>query len=137
MSAYAIYRLPHEDHATQIRQTEGEPVELKTLTELNGRSGFVVAPFEVTDSQPILVIQGEAERVDLLSRSVECGVWSENTPAADSSLRGNLTPHSILLTPPSSLLTPHYKVDFANFHSQLENDTFRKIVLARCVDEQR
>ena len=65
MSAYAIYRLPHEDHATQIRQTEGEPVELSTLTELNGRSGFVVAPFEVTDSQPILVIQGEAERVDL------------------------------------------------------------------------
>jgi isochorismate synthase len=128
MSSYAIYRLPHEDHATQIRQTEGEPVELKTLTELNGRSGFVVAPFEVTDSQPILVIQGEAERVDLLSRSVECGVWSENTPAADSSLRGNLTPHS-------TLLTPSYKVDFANFHSQLENDTFRKIVLARCADE--
>ena len=103
MSAYAIYRLPHEDHATQIRQTEGEPVELKTLTELNGRSGFVVAPFEVTDSQPILVIQGEAERVDLLSRSVERGVWSENTPAADSSLRGNLTPHSTLLTPHSTL----------------------------------
>ena len=40
-----------------------------------------------------------------------------------------------LLTPPSSLLTPHHKVDFANFHSQLENDTFRKIVLARCADE--
>ena len=135
MSAYAIYRLPHEDHATQIRQTEGEPVELSTLTELNGRSGFVVAPFEVTDSQPILVIQGEAERVDLLSRSVECGVWSANTPAADSSLQGNLTPPSTLLTPHSSLLTPHYKVDFANFHSQLENDTFRKIVLARCADE--
>ena len=27
MSAYAIYRLPHEDHATLIQQTEGEPVD--------------------------------------------------------------------------------------------------------------
>lgn len=128
MSAYAIYRLPHEDHATQIRQTEGEPVELGALTELNGHSGFVVAPFEVTGSQPILLIQGETERVDLLPRSEACGMRRENTPAADSSLQGDITPHF-------SLLTPHYKVDFANFHSQLENDTFRKIVLARCADE--
>ena len=60
MSAYAIYRLPHEDHATLIRQTEGNPVELHSLTELNGKQGFVVAPFEVKANQPILVIQGEA-----------------------------------------------------------------------------
>ena len=33
------------------------------------------------------------------SRSEECGVWSENTPTADSPFQGNLTPHSTLLTP--------------------------------------
>ena len=60
MSAYAIYRLPHEDHATLIRQKEGDPVELHSLTELNGRQGFVVAPFEIKSGQPIVVIQGEA-----------------------------------------------------------------------------
>ena len=54
MSAYAIYRLPHEDHATLIRQTEGNPVELHSLTELNGKQGFVVAPFEVKSETPIL-----------------------------------------------------------------------------------
>ena len=32
------------------------------------------------------------------SRSEECGVWSENTPTADSPFQGNLTPHSTLLT---------------------------------------
>ena len=37
--------------------------------------------------------------IDGLLRSEECGVRSENTPAADSSLRGNLTPHSTLHTP--------------------------------------
>jgi isochorismate synthase len=71
MTAYAIYRLPHEDHATLIRQTDGEPVELHSLTELNGRQGFVVAPFEVTAQQPILVIRADEVR------SVECGVRSE------------------------------------------------------------
>ena len=70
MSAYAIYRLPHEDHATLIQQTEGEPVECFSCTELNGKSGFVIAPVEVKEDQPILLIQGE-------SRRVACGVWSE------------------------------------------------------------
>ena len=41
------------------------------------------------------------------SRSEECGVRSENTPAADNSRQGNLTPHSSLLTPQEdSLHTP-------------------------------
>ena len=36
---------------------------------------------------------------DKESWNEECGVWSENTPAADTSLQGDLTPHSTLLTP--------------------------------------
>lgn len=31
MPAYAIYRLPHEDHATLIRQTDGEPLQLSLV----------------------------------------------------------------------------------------------------------
>ena len=57
MSAYAIYRLPHEDCATLVQQTEGEPAEFLSCTELNGKHGFVVAPFEVTAQQPILLIR--------------------------------------------------------------------------------
>ena len=37
--------------------------------------------------------------VDLLSRSVECGVWNENSSAAESVHDSNLTPHSTLHTP--------------------------------------
>ena len=119
MSAYAIYRLPHEDHATLIQQTEGEPVECFSCTELNGKSGFVVAPFEVKENQPILLIQGE-------SRRVECGVRNGECLRAECNL-----------PPPSSLLPPrNYAIDFANYHSQLELGTFRKIVLARCAEEK-
>ena len=57
MSAYAIYRLPHADHATLIQQTEGEPSEYQLCSELNGKRGFVVAPFQVTVQQPILMIR--------------------------------------------------------------------------------
>ena len=57
MSAFAIYRLPHADHATLIQQTEGEPAEYHLCSELNGKRGFVVAPFQVTAQQPILLIR--------------------------------------------------------------------------------
>ena len=65
MSAYAIYRLPHEDHATLITQSVGEPMELHSLTELNGKQGFVVAPFEVKADQPVVLIQGKTETIAL------------------------------------------------------------------------
>ena len=125
MSAYAIYRLPHADHATLIQQTEGEPAEYLSCKELNGKHGFVVAPFQVTAQQPILLIRPDRVETMKLSRSEECGVQSEKCLSAEY----NLTPHSSLHTP------QEYAIDFANFHAQLEVGLFRKIVLARCANE--
>lgn len=114
MQAYAIYRLPHEDHATIIRQKTGDPVELSSLNELNGRSGFVVAPFEVTPNQPVVLIEGTPEQVSLDNKNI---------------LLDNKNIRNI------NKGTDYYRIDFANYHSQLENGHFRKIVLARCADE--
>ena len=116
MSAYAIYRLPHEDHATMITQTEGNPVELHSLAELNGKQGFVVAPFELKADQPVVVIRADE------SRNVECGMWN-----VECGMR---------FVGPHSTFHDHYSIDFANYHAQLKNDHFRKIVLARCADEK-
>ena len=159
MSAFAIYRLPHEDHATMIRQTKGEPVELHSITELNGKQGFVVAPFEVKDDQPVMLIEGEKtivplEATQFIMSSVPPSVMSSVPPSVMSS--GVETSHGFMpigeaKTSPTEIheisprallgrddkpLTTYYKVDFANYHSQLKNDTFRKIVLARCADEK-
>ena len=120
MSAYAIYRLPHEDHATVIRQSSGEPLELHSLPQLNGKYGFVVAPFEVKAEQPVVLIQGETEEVFLDRRTEEHIFLDRRTEEHKSSEF------------PSSF----YSIDFANYHSQLEADLFRKIVLARCADEK-
>jgi len=114
---FAVYRLPYEDYATLVCQTDGEPVELQSCAELNGRRGFVVAPFEVKPGQPILVIRpDEVSRHDI---PIVPAAVSEGSPE-------DLSDASRF----------HYAIDFANYHAQLTQGSFRKIVLARCADEQ-
>ena len=130
--AFALYRLPHEDHATLIRQTEGEPAEYLSCAELNGRRGFVVAPFQISEKQPVLLIRpDEVETV-----VVDIGQWTLDS--CDYIASGNSSVESNQNCPLSTvnyqLYT--YSIDFANFHSQLDSGVFRKIVLARCVDEE-
>jgi isochorismate synthase len=114
--AFAIYRLPYEDHATLIRQNEGEPVELFSCQELNGRQGFVVAPFQVTTFQPILLIHPDEVE------SVECRIGDAGQLDYPKTQQ-----HSQQGT---------YAIDYANYHAQLKLGTFRKIVLARCAEEE-
>lgn len=113
MTAFALYRLPHEDHATLIRQTEGEPAEYHSCVELNGRRGFVMAPFQISEKQPILLIHPDSVE----TVSVDSGYRESRGQVLDSHI------------------PQEYAIDFANFHSQLVSGTFRKIVLARCADE--
>ncbi len=132
MMAFALYRLPYEDHATLIRQTEGEPAEYLSCAELNGRSGFVVAPFQISEKQPVLLIRpDEVETV-----VVDSGQWTVDS--CDYIASGNSSVESNQNCPLSTvnyqLYT--YSIDFANFHSQLDSGVFRKIVLARCADEE-
>jgi len=120
MSAFAMYRLPHANHAVMVRQTSGQPEALHCCQELNGREGFVVAPFQITDSQPILLVRPD-EVSEIPLRSVPL-------PAADEAA-------SVVSSPCPDLYRRRYAIDFANFHAQLCAGSFRKIVLSRCVDE--
>ena len=111
-SAFALYRLPYASVYTRV---EGEVQELLSCVRLNAVTGFVVAPFEIKPEQPIVVI-----RPDRISQCEVPGADEEpqaRTPSQDSS--------------PSS----SYHIDFSNFHAQLCQGKFRKIVLARCADE--
>ena len=143
MKSFAIYRLPYQKECTLMIQHEGEPLKLKSYTELNGKHGFVMAPFAVSPDQPILLIEADDVRKGEILRSVECGVWSEicfeymnsqeqKTVSQDYS-------HSTLHIPHSTNLSSRqrYHIDFSNFHSNLLNGEFQKIVLSRCVQEPR
>jgi len=115
MAAWALYRLPHADHYVRIRQTSGEPEALLSCAQLNGREGFVVAPFDIRPDQPVLLIRPDAV---------------EAYPVPGKSGLSVLSGKSGISSP-----SPSYAVDFANFHAQLLSGTFRKVVLARCADE--
>ena len=121
ISGIAVFRHPHSDEVTLVVQNEGTPAELLSCAELNGRRGFVIAPFEVKSEQPILLIR--PDRMEQLSLAA----------LADQSLDIPLN-NSI---GPTGATRTHYAIDFASEHAQLELGTFQKIVLARCVDEQR
>ena len=124
MSAFAIYRLPHETHATIVRQKVGEPEELLTCHALNGRRGFVVAPFEIRQDQPILLIRpDEVETIDTRNQEsmgqVHDSIQNQATCPIDSR-------HD----------RSSYAIDFANYHARLQQGTFSKIVLSRCAEEE-
>jgi len=115
MMAFALYRLPYADRYTRV---EGEVRELNACAQLDDASGFVVAPFEVTASQPIVVIRPDV---------VEDGGSYESYGAYKS--------YKSYGAYGSYKSYESYAIDFANFHAQLLQGTFRKIVLARCADE--
>ena len=104
MGGFAVYRLPYAKQATLVRQTEGEPLELSSCQALNGQQGFVIAPFEITPAQPIVLIRpDETEVVDLVfSRKEEGGMRKENSLEAG----GNLLPRSSFLLPRKRILAP-------------------------------
>lgn len=120
MTAFAYYRLPYLHHATQMIQHEGEPEVLGSVAELNGKEGFVVAPFAPSSDCPVVLIHpDEVKHVAVRSR----GEGKKFVPR-NSEFHGDETPS---FTPE----TDTYAQDFAAFHERLKAGDFQKIVLAR------
>ena len=114
MNSFAIYRLPHATRCTLVEQTAGEPETFLSCTGLDGRRGFVVAPFCAEPCRPIVLINPDK----VTEMPVEIG---------------SLTDADML---PAVVRRQEYSADFERFHSQLVQGRFRKIVLARCATEQ-
>lgn len=116
MKAFAIYRLPRQNHYTLVEQTAGVPLELFSLAELNGKHGFVLAPFAVSEEEPIMLIRGDRVETRLID-SLESAVLSEASVLKETDISRD-----------------DYHIDFANYHAHLLSGEFRKIVLARSVN---
>lgn len=112
MTAFAYYRLPCEQHATYVAQHVGEPEILSSVAQLNGREGFVIAPFQPSAECPVVLIRPDEVR-DFVPEA-QCvddangGRRVQNSPCTEA-----------------------YARDYECFHGQLERGVFRKIVLAR------
>jgi len=132
--AYAIYRLPHADRCTLIRQTSGEPTMLPSCAELSGQEGFVLAPFDISTENPVLLIRPDsAEQLSLATAADQAVVGERCANAASQEEAPQQQPPSAEAEQSGRL---PYSIDFANFHSQLMAGEFQKLVLARRTQEQ-
>lgn len=127
MSSFAYYRLPHSDRYTVMVQTVGEPERLTSCAGLNGRTGFVVAPFAVTDDCPVLLIHPDRveERVVLPEVVGGYGVPVGPTVGCGQPEQGIAR---------TTTDRDAYAADFACCHSRLMSGEYSKIVLARMAD---
>jgi hypothetical protein len=55
--AFASYKLPDEHEVITIIQWKTQPERISDISSLEGKSGFVFAPFDLNSENPIRLIQ--------------------------------------------------------------------------------
>ncbi len=137
------YRKPHDTTIYRNRCTD-EPEELQSLVQLNGRSGFVIAPFAVAEECPILLLKADFETVSEEEAARHCNgatdgctldedalckdtLLSEDTLSEGTLSEGTLNEG----TSSEANSREDYSEDFRRFHQALEEGRFAKLVLAR------
>lgn len=121
--SFALYRLPWEKEPVLVLQREGAPYVCDRLQGLNGRTGFVLAPFCATDRHPVVLIHADREATgwqeigEALAgvEPVGAGVWP-SVVSADG--------------------RADYAAAFGRFIAPLQDGTFRKLVLSRCETQE-
>lgn len=120
MNSFALFRLPYEKRCTLVVQTNGEPKELMSCNELAGQQGFVMAPFAVSSKHPLLLIRADEVTSDLTDLDgLSDLVDTHGLTALDKGVHTD------------------YHMNFANFHAQLCNHSFQKLVLSRSIELPR
>ena len=115
MKTFACYRMPYADEFVRVEQRDGEPCRLASAMELEGREGFVLAPFIVADDCPLLLIRPDVVTVQSVDEGI--GTNDEGIRMKDE---GEKTEERLA-----------YRHCFDLFHNELQEGRFRKIVLAR------
>ena len=144
MSAFVFYRLPYKQEYTLVMQNDDDPEELYSIDELNGKSGFVIAPFDATETCPILLMRPDIVKTFRLKTekedAVKAGakeVKAETKETAKVETVETETVETVSkkvsnFAKASDAEKRSYVEDFEDFHDQLEEGRFDKIVLARC-----
>ena len=115
--AFALYRYPYASEYTLLAQTSGEPLTLSSCEELEGKSGFVFAPFRQAAGHPFLLLNPDiVER-----RAVNCLIDFDASPFHRRDIDGERY---------------RYEKVFLRFHEKLNKGEFSKIVLSRYSEEE-
>jgi isochorismate synthase len=113
--AFAVYRLPGENRLHFTGQTNGQVRTLPAVESLNEQNGFVIAPFRVSETSPIVLIEAEEE-----------GLFDIPDVAANGK-------NENIRKEPSSA----YRSRFNLLTQALVEKTFEKLVLSHCLSIPR
>ena len=125
MDSFFIYREPFEKVCHCYSQPE-KPTAISSRAELNGRKGFVIAPFFCDDSNILYLLDGQKGSSTVLPLDGSKG-FDAIPDWQDEAVLTNETPS----------LREAYHDDFCRFHKELEHNRFRKLVLARSIIETK
>ena len=109
---FAIYRLPNENRLFFNGQANNSFRIIPAIESINGQSGFVIAPFRVSEKCPIIFIETEKESVFEIPDIIESNEENENVREQ-----------------PSSDYSSRFKV----FSQALADKAFEKLVLSHCM----
>lgn len=121
--SFALYRLPWTDECIFILQTNGKAKKLDDISGLNGKRGFVIAPFRLSDNCPLVIIQP-----DVLVTGWE-EIQKVTFPLEGSTVSSTATCH--LMDNQSTGNLEEYQETFQQFIHPLKDGTFQKLVLSR------
>ena len=110
--AFAFFRLPGGNELHYIGQANNAVRIFPSVESLNKQNGFVIAPFHVSETCPIVLIEAEEEAVFEIPEAVAASGKSEMIRQAPSS---------------------DYKSRFNVFIQALANKEFEKLVLSYCM----
>lgn len=135
--SFALYRLPWTDECHFVIQTSGEVEQPTNIQELNGKKGFVMAPFRQSEQHPLVLIRPDVTAYD----------WDEITDAlislevpADETTHPSATDETMTSPTTTDKLAPilskgtekrRYKKTFGRFILPLQEKRFQKLVLSR------
>lgn len=126
-TSFALYRLPWTDECYFILQTSEKVDTYTDISALNGKKGFVIAPFRQTEEHPTVMIRPDVTAYD----------WEEITQAIQSHINEEeIAIKQTNITKPVTQLNEkeryeRYSAAFQRFMEPLKLKKFKKLVLSR------
>lgn len=117
-TSFAMWRAGEEEEPRLVMQTDGGSEALPDVFALNGRNGFVLAPFRVTDACPVMLI-----RPDVCVSGL-AGILRATRSLAPAAA-------SVEPADPGEDTKARYRAAFDLFHSAVSRGELMKLVLAR------
>jgi len=117
MTAWALYRLPHQRQVTLVGDNHAMPVGRQSLLQWDGKPAFVIAPFHTVGGQPIVMLHP-----DVLQRYKD---------ASSVGMPQDITLNILPAGKAASITREGYQATFETFKQQLTSGKCHKLVLAR------